>query len=275
MDKTNTFRQDSRAGSASRLEQLDILCAISRIISAGAGRRDVLCHVLDVLDKELGLRRGTITLLTQDGKEARIEAIHDLSEEKSRGVTYRIGEGVTGKVMETGRPAVIPRVSREPLFLNRFERWNVTKQELSFICVPISAGETVIGTISVDRPFDENAPLAEETKMLGVVAGMIANDLHARRVAKIERQEPADDDAVNGHHLPPTLQNSEASGAIGTGSFKERINLFERDLIVDALKRCHGNLAATARDLKTTARIIRYRVKELGIDYEQYCSGKG
>ncbi|MBN2272473.1 MAG: GAF domain-containing protein [Sedimentisphaerales bacterium] len=274
MDKNNTFRQDGRAGPASRLDQLEILCSISRIISAGAGRQDALCHVLDVLDKELGLKRGTITLLTQDGKEARIEAVHDLSEQKSRSITYRIGEGVTGKVMETGRPAAIPRVSREPLFLNRFERWNVTKQELSFICVPISVGETVIGTISVDRPFDENAPLAEEMKILGVVASMIASDLHARRVAKTERREPTDDN-VNGHLLQPALQNSETSGAIETSSFKERINLFERDLIIDALKRCHGNLTATARDLKTTARIIRYRVKELGIDYEQYCSRKG
>ena len=272
MDKNNTFRQDGRA---SRLEQLDTLSSISRIIAAGAGRQDALCHVLDVLDRQLGLRRGTITLLTQDGKEAKIEAVHNLSEQKSRSITYRIGEGVTGKVMETGRPAVIPRVSREPLFLNRFERWNVTKQELSFICVPISVGEDVIGTISVDRPFHENAPLDEEMKMLGVVAGMIANDLHARREAKIERQQLADDGAVNDSLLLLTLQNSETSPAIGTGSFKERINLFERDLIVEALKRCNGNLAATARDLKTTARIIRYRVKELGIDYEQYCSRKG
>jgi len=286
MDKKNTFWQHGQTGPRRDLEQLDTLCDIGRLLSAGAGRQDALCHVLDVLDKELGLRRGTITLLTQDGKEARIEAVHDLSEQKSRSITYRIGEGVTGKVMETGRAAIIPRVSQEPLFLNRFERWNVTKQELSFICVPISAGDDVIGTISVDRPFDENAPLEEETKILGIVASMIANDLRARREASNERQQLTDenlrlrrelgnDGVIHGHHLPPTLQTSEASGTIGTGSFKERINLFERDLIIDALKRCNGNLTAAARDLKTTARIIRYRVKELGIDYGQYCSKKG
>ncbi|HLB74127.1 MAG TPA: GAF domain-containing protein [Sedimentisphaerales bacterium] len=286
MDKKNTFWQHGRTGLARRLEHLDTLCGIGRIISAGAGRQDALCHVLDVLDKQFGLRRGTITLLTQDGKEARIEAVHNLSEEKSRSITYRIGEGVTGKVMETGRAAIIPRVSQEPLFLNRFERWNVTKQELSFICVPISAGDEVIGTISVDRPFDENAPLEEEMRILGITASMIANDLQVRREASIKRQELADenlrlrrelsnDGVIHGHNLPPILQTSNASGAIGTGSFKERINLLERDLIIDALKRSNGNLTAAARDLKTTPRIIRYRVKELGIDYGQYCSRKG
>jgi Nif-specific regulatory protein len=83
------------------------------------------------------------------------------------------------------------------------------------------------------------------------------------------------DGVIHGHHLPPTLQTSDASGTAGTGSLKERINLFERDLIIDALKRCDGNLAATARDLKTTARIMRYKVKELGIDYKRYCRKKG
>ena len=83
------------------------------------------------------------------------------------------------------------------------------------------------------------------------------------------------DGVIHGHHLPPTLQTSDATGTVGTGSLTERINLFERDLIIDAIKRCNGNLAATARDLKTTARIIRYKVKELGIDYKRYCKKKG
>jgi Nif-specific regulatory protein len=80
---------------------------------------------------------------------------------------------------------------------------------------------------------------------------------------------------IYGHHLPPTLQITNPSDASGTGSLSERVGLFERDIITDALKRCNGNFAATARDLKTTARIIRYKVKEFGIDNNQYSKKKG
>ncbi|MHC4310584.1 MAG: sigma 54-interacting transcriptional regulator, partial [Planctomycetota bacterium] len=83
------------------------------------------------------------------------------------------------------------------------------------------------------------------------------------------------DGVIHGHNLPPTLQTSDASDTIGTGSLKKRVALFERDVIVDALKRCNGNLAATARDLKTTARIIGYKVKDMGIDYKRYCRTRG
>ena len=81
------------------------------------------------------------------------------------------------------------------------------------------------------------------------------------------------DNVIHGHHLPPTLQTSDASDTIGTGSLEERTSLFERDIIVDALKRCNGSLAATARDLGTTARVIRYKVSNLAIDYRRYRRG--
>ncbi len=78
------------------------------------------------------------------------------------------------------------------------------------------------------------------------------------------------DSVIHGHHLPPTLQTSEASDTIGSGSLKERVELFERDVIIDALKRNNGSVAAAARDLNSTARIIGYKIKELGIDYKKY-----
>jgi len=47
----------------------------------------------------------------------------------------------------------------------------------------------------------------------------------------------------------PTLQTSDASGTIGVVVGRKNC-LFERDLIIDALKRCNGNMAEAARDLK-------------------------
>jgi Nif-specific regulatory protein len=78
------------------------------------------------------------------------------------------------------------------------------------------------------------------------------------------------DGVIHGHHLPPTLQTSETSETIGEGSLADRVALFERDIIVDALKRTNGNMAAASRDLKTTSRILRYRVMQLDIDPARY-----
>ncbi len=78
------------------------------------------------------------------------------------------------------------------------------------------------------------------------------------------------DGVIHGHHLPPTLQTSDASNTIGEGSLTDRVALFERDIIIDALKRTYGNMAAAARDLRTTPRILRYRAAQLNIDPKGY-----
>ncbi len=502
------------------VRELDTLYDISQILATGTNQRQTLAEVLDAIDSELGMNRGMVTLLSPGSDEITIEVAHNIPPEHSRKVRYRMGEGVTGRVMQTGKPIVVPKVSQEPLFLNRFDRKNVSEDEVSFICVPISIGKEVIGAISVDRVYDENVSLDEAKRVISIVASMIASDVRVRREVamqsrlledenlrlrneledkfrpeniignsnamrdvyqQIHQVAPSDatvlirgesgtgkelfahainyssprangpfikvncaalnenlleselfghekgaftgaiqnrkgrieeaeggtlfldeigefspatqvkllrvlqerqyervgsnrplrtnariltatnldlekavraekfrqdlyyrinvfpiilpplrtrkddillladffieqyagkmnkdvrrvstpainmmiayhwpgnvrelencieravllttDSVIHGHHLPPTLQTSDASDTVGTGSLEERVDLFTRDLIVDALKRSDGNLAATARDLGTTARIIRYKVKELGIDYGRY-----
>jgi Nif-specific regulatory protein len=525
MPSEGFYLQKNVANTTRHVQELETLYRISRILAAGKNQKQVLAEVLDVLDCELSMNRGMVTLLGPDSNDIRIEVAHNLSEEQSRKVRYRVGEGVTGKVMQSGKAMIVPKVSEEPLFLNRFERWNVTREEISFICAPISIGQKVIGTISVDKTFDETARLEDDQRVLSIVASMIANDVKVRSDAAVQRQrlegenlrlrhelegrfrpeniignssamrdvyrqihqvansdttvlvrgesgtgkelvahaihyssprakgpfvkincaalnenlleselfghekgaftgaiksrkgrleEASDgtlfldeigdfsattqvkllrvlqerdfervgsnrtlktnariivatnrdlekslenetfrqdlyyrinvfpiflpplrdrkddvllladffveqyskrmnkdirristpainmmvayhwpgnvrelencmeraillssDGVIHGHNLPPTLQTSDASDTIGTGSLKKRVALFERDIIVDALKRCNGNIAATARDLKTTARIIGYKVKDLGIDYKRYCRTRG
>jgi Nif-specific regulatory protein len=80
----------------------------------------------------------------------------------------------------------------------------------------------------------------------------------------------AEGDVVHPYHLPPTLQTAEASGVLDTSSLKYRIDAYERDLIRDALKSSRGNMAATARVLKSTPRIIAYKVEKYGIDPRKY-----
>ena len=137
----NSFNLQKSATHAERhVHELETLYRISHILSVVKNQKQSLAEVLDVLESELGLNRGTVTLLGPDGSEIRIEIAHNLSQENSRKIRYRMGEGVTGKVMQTGKAIIVPKVSQEPLFLNRFERWNVNKEEISFICVPISIG---------------------------------------------------------------------------------------------------------------------------------------
>jgi Nif-specific regulatory protein len=175
--------------SQRHVRELQALYKISQIIATGSRQRAMLAEVLGVLHSELGMSRGTIMLLSPDASELMIEVAHNLSENQRRAVRYRLGEGITGRVVQTGKPVVVPKVSQEPLFLDRLHRRkNISKDEISFICVPIAIGREVVGALSADRIFDQSASLDEDVRALSIVASMIANDVRSRRAAEADRQ---------------------------------------------------------------------------------------
>lgn len=52
-------------------------------------------------------------------------------------------------------------------------------------------------------------------------------------------------------------------------SYKERVERYEKELIVDALNKSGWNQTKAARELKTTRRILKYRMEKLGIRKEK------
>jgi Nif-specific regulatory protein len=75
------------------------------------------------------------------------------------------------------------------------------------------------------------------------------------------------DGVIHGYSLPPSLQTPDGQAVPATGDLKSRVALLEKDMIVDALKRSGGNVAAASRELGITARMVRYKIKNLKIDY--------
>jgi len=171
------------------VKELSLLFEISQTLDASLELRDVIHPVLVAIAKHMGMVRGTIALLNRETDEITIEAAYGLSQSQQARGRYRLGEGVTGKVVETGRPAAVPRISEEPLFLNRTgARRGLRKRDISFICVPIKLGNETIGALSADHLFDEGDSIDEDVRLLQIIASMIAQAVRLRQSAQEERQ---------------------------------------------------------------------------------------
>lgn len=76
----------------------------------------------------------------------------------------------------------------------------------------------------------------------------------------------ATDDSIHSYGLPAALQAATRHpGSNSLGDFASRVEAFERTLIVEALKANRGNVAASARMLNLTIRILHYKIGKLGI----------
>ena len=165
------------------------LFSISKTLASGLPQKRMLAEVLEIMDHELSMQRGTIMLVTPDGTEIVAEVAQNISKTKQQTARYRFGEGIVGKVIESNTPAVIPKISEEPEFIDRLDRLpKHANQELSFICVPISTGHESVGALSADRPYKADAPLDEILEIMTIIASMIANDVRRRRLSAISQK---------------------------------------------------------------------------------------
>ncbi|HKV40859.1 MAG TPA: sigma 54-interacting transcriptional regulator [Blastocatellia bacterium] len=170
------------------VRKLSTLVEISQALSGTLNLTAALHKVLEILERHHGMIRGAVTLMQEETGELVVEASNG-PPGNGRRISYKLGEGITGRVVESGRHIVVPQVSREPLFLHRVaQRKDLSKQELSFVCVPIQLNRKSVGAIGVDMKFKKDHNYDRTVKFLKVVASMIAQALKVHRLVEAERQ---------------------------------------------------------------------------------------
>ena len=190
-------------------EELATLHAIAKILAQPQDLRDQLEQVLQEMSSRLGMQRGMISLLDREKKEAWLDIAHDVNIE-GMDVTYKPGEGITGKVAETGRPMAVANLGQATHFLDRTgARRHLNRSELAFLCVPIIYDANVVGVLSADKVALEVEDLDKELAMLSSVAELMAKAVHIRaleeeneRLRKIVGSERAPSIDIIGHSKP-------------------------------------------------------------------------
>jgi Nif-specific regulatory protein len=82
----------------------------------------------------------------------------------------------------------------------------------------------------------------------------------------------SESNVINGHDLPQKMQQIQINKSTGNlnGTFENLVNAYEKELIIDALKDSNGNQTEAADLLKTTKRILQYKITKYTIDFKKY-----
>jgi len=170
-------QQSGPSIESTHLDSLEIkaLLGISEKLGASRDLSETFQQIMEILASRFGMERGTLTLLDRDTKQLVIRVAHGLSEEEMKRGKYRIGEGITGKVVETGGPVIVPSIGREPLFLDRTgARRHIDRDNIAFLCVPLKLRGEVVGVLSVDKVRSGDDTLESDLRLLTIIASMVA-----------------------------------------------------------------------------------------------------
>src|ERR1700730_9540700 len=127
--------ESGRDAPAPEVRRLSSLLEISQALSGTLKLKSAMHGVLEILARHHGVVRGTVTLIHGDGQA-----------QPGSPMKYRVGEGISGRVVETGHPIVVPRAGTGPLPVHRAsKRPELPGPDLSSICVPIVLNHKAIG----------------------------------------------------------------------------------------------------------------------------------
>jgi Nif-specific regulatory protein len=167
-------------------KNLTTLIEMGQPLSGALNLKHALHRVLEILEQRHAVLRSAVTLLGADS-DLHIEASNGIPADGQQ-AQYRIGEGIIGRVVESGKAIVVPQVSLEPMLLNRAVKRQALKEEVTYICVPVLLGRKPIGALSVDLRFKRDRNYERSVKLLRVVAGMIGQAVRVERLVEVETQ---------------------------------------------------------------------------------------
>jgi diguanylate cyclase (GGDEF)-like protein len=144
-------------------EILSSLLDISKSIAPLLDTEHLFQTILDKSVQLLNAEQGSLMILDHNTSELLVEARKGITDAVRAKMRLKKGEGVAGKVIESGRPLLVEDIERHPLVRHSNRPHYKTK---SFISMPIKIEDRVEGVINITDKTDGRAFNEYDLKLL-------------------------------------------------------------------------------------------------------------
>ncbi|HQS81347.1 MAG TPA: sigma 54-interacting transcriptional regulator [Thiobacillus sp.] len=175
-------------------EEMLVIRESARLMGKSLEPGPVIREMLHLISEFLGLNRGRVVLRQPGGSDFAIRHAYGLTtDEIERGV-YRPGDGVTGRVLQSGETAIVQDIDDDPHYLARaVDRGRLPNETVSFIALPLRSDGEVLGLLGVHRIRGRARALADDLRLLEIIATLITqvlklNEHVAKQTARLEHE---------------------------------------------------------------------------------------
>ena len=175
---TETVFEPSPPDAHWREQELLLMREVMKWVGRSLSSSEVLREMLHLMSELLGLNRGRVVLRDspapgdlQSQTTASIRHAYGLTGMEMRRGVYAEGEGITGRVLQSGLPAIVQDIAHEPLFLFRsVSAAQFPSETVAFLALPITLGNTTVGVLGCHRLRSRQRHLNDDLSVLKVLA---------------------------------------------------------------------------------------------------------
>jgi diguanylate cyclase (GGDEF)-like protein len=163
-----------------------VLFEIGKLVGSDLDPGILLSRIAELVVQLVGAKACSVMLLDADRKRLLAKAAYGLRTERMHTLSFAIGEGVAGWVVERGEAVLIPDVSLEPKFVTLAGNQSPIA---SMLCVPLLARGERVGCVTATSDAI-NAFHADDLELVKFIAMTIALDIENVRLHRVAVTDP-------------------------------------------------------------------------------------
>ena len=173
MDNTglDTLKKENKEDISHR--ELDTILRFGTLINSSLQIEDVLDHAMKWAEEFMHAEASSVYELDKEKNELFVRLARGEKKAPVKGIRLKVGEGIAGWVVHTGRPVVSQDVRKDKRFSDKYDKKTGFKTR-SMICVPLISKDEPIGALQVINKKSKNPFSKTDFKLLTGMAQQIA-----------------------------------------------------------------------------------------------------
>lgn len=257
-------RQKEKEELDRTLYNLSLLYSIGRAMTYISDLKSLLEYILNQAIEITGAEKGNIMLYDIEKNQLSIRVMAGLRDKAfQRKVnnneidcrSFKPGEGIAGRVFQTGKPMVVDKAGEDDLFIEPD-----TSYVRSIVCIPKLVYSDVIGVINVTNKLDDCGFTDEDVELLKAVA-----DQAAVAINKAQLWEMAVTDSLTGLYVRRYFMVKFQEELHRAERYNKALSIVMADL--DHFKMVNDSYGHTSGDrvLKAVGRFLQNNIRDVDI----------
>jgi len=169
------LREQTQESLESKVSAQEILINAFDIIERENDLTKIFNSIMDVLKTKMEIIRGMLVLFDKDNPDSlKINCGYKISDDAIKKGIYKIGEGIIGGAVKSGKTIAVEDIANEPRFLNRMKIHRAGMGQISFTASPIKIDNQALGVLAIENKFESRKHFEDITNTMTLLTSMIA-----------------------------------------------------------------------------------------------------
>jgi PAS domain S-box-containing protein len=163
----------------------ETLLHISMALPAYPNLEHLLDYISDEIKQALNVQGAIVILLDEERNELFfLGAAYDdeATEKRAKEIRYPAEKGISGRVIKTGKPVIVPDTSKDPYYYSIIDQ-QIGYNSRNMLDVPLRSGDRIIGVLCATNKNEGNFDQTD-IELLNMIGGTVALSIENARVSQ-------------------------------------------------------------------------------------------